>query len=124
MIPGTNVTPFLVARGRQPLVPGDPELEERELCPPSMPLEQQVAQVQRYMKEAQKLVMEAREKVMARNQERWDDSHFDVSFEPGELVRLWAHDVDHEHLRSATWPAAGRPSGASAPSQGQKSACL
>ena len=90
VIPGTNVTPFLVARGRQPLVPGDPELEERELCPPSLPLEEQVAHIQRHMKEAQKLVHEAREKVMARNKEAWDEKHFDVSFEPGEIVRLFA----------------------------------
>jgi len=89
VIPGTNVTPFMVARGRQPLIPGDEELEDREVAPPSQLLEPQVAEVQRLMKQAEKMVTEAREKVMAKNAERFDANHFDVRFEVGEIVRLF-----------------------------------
>ena len=92
-IPGTDFTPFMVARGRQPRLPSDQDLQlegaaHSPIAPP-LPLHKHVAELDRRLELARLLVLQAREQAMEANKQRFDASHVEESFNVGELVRFW-----------------------------------
>ena len=120
LIPGTQVSPFMVARGRQPMLPVDADLLDSAAVDPSGSPVEEVEQMKHRIKFAEKLVLEAREKVMANNKETFDVSQLSVSFEVGDLVRLFRQtpavrdpatgmlDSSKLRLRNSVWRVAER----------------
>ena len=68
-IPGTNLSPFVVMRGREPNLPIDSPLFELhgEEAPPDKQLSEHVNELKSNLSKAEKLVKSAREKVLAKN---------------------------------------------------------
>ena len=66
-IPGTNLSPFVVMRGREPNLPIDSPLFELhgEEAPPDKQLSEHVNELKSNLSKAEKLVKSAREKVLA-----------------------------------------------------------
>ena len=98
-IPGTNISPNMVARGRQPVVPTElPALDEGvALTAGSRNLDEHVAEVQRHMKAAEQLLSAAREKALKESRERFNSHQVEVVFEPGQLVRYFNYvPVSHK----------------------------
>ena len=88
-IPGTNVTPFMVARGRQPTLPHDEALEQEDLPTATPPVEEHTKKVQEAMEWAKKEVLRARETAAVKRKETFDATHIDERFDDGERVRLY-----------------------------------
>ena len=89
-IPGTNLSPYMVARGRQPSLPSD--LERRMMgdsVPPPASLNQHVKELNSNMELAAKLLQAAREQQLAKSRERFNQDQIEVRLQPGERVRLW-----------------------------------
>ena len=90
LIPGTNVSPYMVARGRQPSLPSDLERFELGDALPTLPaLSDHVKELTGHMKLASRLLREARERTLARSREAFNEHQVHTQFEPGERVRLW-----------------------------------
>ena len=112
-IPGTNLTPFEVMRGREPLLPNDLALAD-ERTPPDVTHAEHVKELHKTLKQAEKMVTSARERVMAKNKDLQDLSRKHITFEIGELVRLWRAqhsskgDAAKLKLRNATYRVIGR----------------
>ena len=87
-IPGTNLTPFMAMRGRDPLLPIDLPLAERAMSPASK-LEPHVRQIVKDKELAERLIKEKSEQVLRKNADLRDLSQKEVTFAVGELVRLW-----------------------------------
>ena len=89
-IPGTNLSPYMIARGRQPRVPADmPLVDDAERALPAQTLDAHTQELQRHMKMASDMLLAARTKVLAKSKERFDQHQIEEVFEPGEHVRLW-----------------------------------
>ena len=88
-IPGTNVSPFMIARGRQPLLPQDAELWEHDLPTAMPPVTEHVKEVEKSIKWAEKEVLRAREIAQAKSKITFDADQYDEQFEIGEAVRLY-----------------------------------
>ena len=89
-IPGTNVSPYMAARGRQPSLPSD--LERFELggaLPTLHALSDHLKELTGHMRLASRLLREARERTLARSHEAFNEHQVHTQFEPGERVRLW-----------------------------------
>ena len=68
--PGTNVSPYMVARGRQPSLPSDLERFELGDALPTLPaLSDHLKELTGHMKLASRLLREARERTLARSRE-------------------------------------------------------
>ena len=90
LIPGTNVPPYMVARGRQPSLPSDLERFELGDALPTLPaLSDHAKELTGHMKLASRLLREARERTLARSREAFNEHQVHTQFEPGERVRLW-----------------------------------
>ena len=89
-IPGTNISPSMVARGRQPCIPTEMPLLDNGLAVTSGPaLDEHVKDVEKHLKLAEQLLREARERTLAKSRERFNQQQIEVEFEPGELVRYY-----------------------------------
>ena len=89
-IPGTNLTPFMVARGRQPSLPNELDrLVMGDSLPVGPPLSEHVKQLTEHMELASKLLLAARSSQLARSREQFNQHQIEVVFAPGEHVRLW-----------------------------------
>ena len=89
-IPGTNLTPFMVARGRQPSVPSELERLQTGGALPSMPsLDEHTQELQKHLQLATQLLTAAREKQLAVSREKFNQNQVETVFIPGEHVRLW-----------------------------------
>ena len=89
-IPGTNLSPSMVARGRQPCVPTELPLLDDGLAVTSGPtLDEHVKDVEKHLKLAEQLLKEARDKVLAKSREQFNQKQIEVVYEPGELVRYY-----------------------------------
>ena len=89
-IPGTNLTPFMVARGRQPTVPSELERLQTGGALPSMSsLDAHTQELQKHLQLATQLLTAAREKQLAVSREKFNQSQVETIFIPGEHVRLW-----------------------------------
>ena len=87
-IPGTNITPFMAMRGRDPILAIDLPLAGR--APTSTAsLPQHVQEIQKMKHTAEKLVKSASEETKRKNKDLPDLSHQHVTFPVGSLVRLW-----------------------------------
>ena len=87
-IPGTNITPYLAMRGREPILPIDLPLAER--APTYDPdLAKHVQELQRVKHTAEKLIRSARERTMAKNKDLHDLGRSHITFAVGDMVRLW-----------------------------------
>jgi hypothetical protein len=90
LIPGTNVSPYMIARGRQPSLPSDLERFELGDALPTLPaLSDHLKELTGHMKLASRLLREARERTLARSREAFNEHQVHTQFEPGERVRLW-----------------------------------
>ena len=89
-IPGTSLTPFMVARGRQPTVPSELERLQTGGALPSMPsLDEHTKELQKHLELATQLLTAAREKQLAVSREKFNQNQVETIFIPGEYVRLW-----------------------------------
>ena len=89
-IPGTNLTPFMVARGRQPSLPDELERWVMGDSLPSMPsLASHVRELTENMQLASQLLRRARDQQLARSREQFNQHQIETVFVPGERVRLW-----------------------------------
>ena len=74
-IPGTNLTPFMVARGRQPTVPSELERLQTGGALPSMSsLDAHTQELQKHLQLATQLLTAAREKQLAVSREKFNQS--------------------------------------------------
>ena len=90
LIPGTNVSPYMVARGRQPSLPTLLELQQLGDALPALPsLGEHVKRMAVHLRLAQQLLLAARGKVLAASRERFNEHQVEVVFQPDERVRLW-----------------------------------
>ena len=87
-IPGTNITPFMAMRGRdpvltidQPLVAGAPVLGKD--------LDEHVKEMVIMKNNAEKLIKSAREKTLRLNKDLHDVGRTHIQFSVGDLVRMW-----------------------------------
>ena len=72
-IPGTNISPFMLARGRQPQTPNDMEmLDPEEAGAQNLPMAEQVLELKRQMKFARDLLLKAREEALSKSKEKFD----------------------------------------------------
>ena len=89
-IPGTNISPNMVARGRQPCIPTElPLLDEGVAVTGGPALDEHVKEVEKNLKVAERLLTVAREETLRKSRERFNQNMIETSFEPGELVRYY-----------------------------------
>ena len=80
LIPGTDVPPYMAARGRQPLLPSDLERFELGDALPALPaLSDHLKELTGHMKLASRLLREARERTLARSREALMNIRFTLS---------------------------------------------
>ena len=88
-IPGTNLSPYMVARGRQPSLPSDLEcLQKGDALPTGAPLNEHVKTLTEQMKLASALLLAARKQQLLRSRESFNQHQIETHFEVGERVRL------------------------------------
>ena len=93
-IPGTNLTPYMVARGRQPISPNEVDLiDEDEALLPGVSLDEHNKELKKNMEIATTLLSQAREAVLRENRIKFNQSMIETVFEPGEIVRFYNHTV-------------------------------
>ena len=91
-IPGTNLTPYMVARGRQPRLPLDIERQTLDDTIPTITsLSEHIKELHRNIVFATQLLRAARGKVLQESREKFNQHQIEVVFTPGERVRLWKH---------------------------------
>ena len=89
-IPGTNLSPYMVARGRQPRIPSKmPLVDTNEAILPGPALDEHVAEVKKNLELAEKMLIAARREVLEKSKERFDQTQIEEKFEPGEHVRYF-----------------------------------
>ena len=87
-IPGTNLSPYMVARGRQPSLPSDLEcLQKGDALPTGAPLSEHVKTLTEQMKLASALLLAARKQQLQRSRESFNQNQIETHFEVGERVR-------------------------------------
>ena len=88
-IPGTNLSPYMVARGRQPTLPSEIERQQLGDALPSFDtLSAHVKLLNANMVLAAQLLRVARAKVLQITREKFNQHQVEVTFSPGERVRL------------------------------------
>ena len=92
-IPGTNLSPYLVTTGRQPLTPIDTAFMDSEGLSLSTVL---YASLEDHSREiiskhnmAEEAVSAARARSLSKNREQFDQSRIEEKFQPGEMVRYF-----------------------------------
>ena len=113
-IPGTNLSAFQVARGRQPSTINDLGSQiPRGSAYTS--LHEQVRKLAEQMQWAEQVVKEARLKAQATAKFSWDAKHILTDFEKGSLVRFWNRLVGRKgeepsklKLRNAVYEVLGQ----------------
>ena len=88
-IPGTNLTPFEVMRGREPVLAIDLPLAA-DAPARNLHQEEHTRQLKTYKATAERLVKSATEKVKAKNKDFWNLAHQHCTFQPGDKVRYWS----------------------------------
>ena len=89
-IPGTNISPFMLARGRQPLIPTDLELlHSEEAGTLGLPMSEQVRELKKHMKAAEELLLKARKETLAKSKEKFECNQVEEVFYPYEHVRYY-----------------------------------
>jgi len=72
-LPGTNISPFMLAKGRQPLIPTNLELlDSEEVGTPGLSMIDHVRELKRHMKAAEKLLLKACKEALAKSKEKFD----------------------------------------------------
>ena len=89
LIPGTNMPPYMVARGRPSLLSDLGRFELGDALPTLTALSDHLKELTGHMKLASRLLREARERTLARSREAFNERQVHTQFEPGERVRLW-----------------------------------
>ena len=93
-IPGTNLTPYMVARGRQPLSPNEMDLVDEEVALLSgASLSEHQKELDKNLKIATKLLTQAREATLREKRIQFNQEMIETVFEPGEIVRFYNHTV-------------------------------
>ena len=92
-IPGTNLSPYMVTVGRQPLTPIDTAYMDSEglavATAPHAPLEEHSKQLVAKLKMADEAVDVARVKTLDKSREQFNQSRIDKKILPGEMVRYF-----------------------------------
>lgn len=92
-IPGTNLSPFMVTTGRQPLTPVDNAfIDSEELAVSAVPyasLEDHTKEIVKKLKAAEEAVNAARNKSLSKIREKFNQSQIEEKFLPGEMVRYF-----------------------------------
>lgn len=89
-IPGTNLTPYMVARGRQPSLPNELDRLAMGDAVPAMPsLADHVRDLTAHLRLAGQLLRSARQAQLASTRESFNQHQVETIFIPGERVRLW-----------------------------------
>ena len=88
-IPGTNLTPFEVMRGRAPLLAIDLPLVG-DVPRLDLSVDEHTRRLKEYKEKAEQLVKSAMEKVKAKNADLWNLAHHHCEFQPGDKVRYWS----------------------------------
>ena len=92
-IPGTNLSPYMVTTGRQPLTPIENAfMDSEELSVTAVPyaaLEDHAKEIVKKLKAAEEAVTAARGKSLSKNRERFNQSQIEERFQPGETVRYF-----------------------------------
>ena len=89
-IPGTNISPYMLARGRQPLVPTDMALwEADEAGTAGLPMSEQVRELKKHMMLAEEQLLRARKVTLAKSREAFNENQVEEVFYPGEHVRYY-----------------------------------
>ena len=87
-IPGTNLTPFMAMRGRDPVLPIDlPLVSQAPVSNDTM--DEHVKRLKANLTVSAKLVKSAMERTKERNKDLHDLSQKQVVFDVGEMVRYW-----------------------------------
>ena len=93
-IPGTNLTPFEVARGRLPITPAEMGLVDEEAALLSgPPLTEHVKELKKNLALAERILTMAREATLRENRIKFNQDMIETVFEPGETVRFFNHTV-------------------------------
>ena len=92
-IPGTNISPYMAARGRQPRIPTEMPLLDADEATCAVPLDEHTAELKRNMEMAERMLLAARNQVVAKSKERIDVAQIEERFEPGDHVRYFNHLV-------------------------------
>ena len=92
-IPGTNLSPYLVTTGRQPLTPFDTAFVDSEgLSVSTVPyasLEDHSREIISKLNMAEEAVSAARARSLSKNREQFNQSRIEEKFQPGEMVRYF-----------------------------------
>ena len=92
-IPGTNLSPYLVTTGRQPLTPIDTAFMDSEgLSVSTVPyasLEDHSREIISKLNMAEEAVSAARARSLSKNREQFNQSRIEEKFQPGEMVRYF-----------------------------------
>ena len=88
-ITGTDISPFMAHRGRQPRLPSALESVTGGSASAYKSIDSVAKEVTAYMLLANKLVHDTLEKHRTAAREEWNKHHIRIDFEPGELVRFW-----------------------------------
>ena len=86
-IPGTDVTPYMLMRGREPLLPHDVAFTDLHL--PQKDVRAHLKDLTDSLEVARATVAKARAQVLARNSDLRDLSQKEIRFSEGEWVRYW-----------------------------------
>ena len=86
-IPGTNISAYMMARGREPMLPDDIAFMEKDL--PNRDWKEYLRELQQNMEVSRRLVAEARQLVQMRNSDLRDLSQKEERFAVGDVVRYW-----------------------------------
>ena len=87
-IPGTNLTPFMAMRGRDPILPIDLPLAQGAPVV-DKGVSEHVKDIIKTKTLAEKLLRSASEKVKKENKDLYDQGRTQITFKVGDLVRLW-----------------------------------
>ena len=105
-IPGTNLSPNMISRGRQPLLPSELErVQLRNALPTPPSLDDHHKMLQHNLAVATKLLQAARAEQLHKSRESFNQHQIEVKFQPGERVRLHKrlplrHGADPDEISS------------------------
>ena len=93
-LPGTNPTPYMVARGRQPISPNEVDLiNEDEAVVAGPPLDEHSKELEKNLKLATRLLTVAREEILKQRRISFNQNIIETVFEPGGIVKYYNHTV-------------------------------
>ena len=86
-LPGTNLTPYMVARGRQPISPTEVDLiNEDEAVVAGPPLDEHSKELEKNLKLATRLFTVAREEIFKQRRISFNQNMIEAVFGPGERL--------------------------------------